>query len=599
MESRNSYLINRSLIKFLVASIATMAVTNIDGVVDSVLMGQLIGPQAVSAIQNVVPVMGLIFAISYLLSAGAAIITAKALGRRDFDEAGSSMTVSVFSCLGFGLILSLLSGVLTPKLSSLLCQDMTLYDDTYKYLFVIMAGAFLVFLFSGMSVLVETIGYPRLVSFATISSMIGNLICDILYVKVFSMDITGAALATLTGMLFGVAVLFLFLFRKRKTLGIRVRFTGFAGMMGRNVVMGIPSFFGNIALTLMIFMCNYFVQSVHGAAGVFVMSIGYAMISFGQMISGGVQGAFLGIGGMLTAQRDYDGLRRLLKKGLVISCGFALLSVIAVLFISGALAGLFGATDPSVIRLTRQGLPFIASLNFSLSVILPLMIMYQINDHSVISTLSALSLLFGLGIGFLLAKYLIGNIWAAFPIGTGLSIAAVLLCSIPARKRTGGNAGRIHLIPEPLDDTMRFDISVPCDRKRVGEAVHKVRDYLSDKTTHEMELDISHCTEELLLNYAAHSGRSEKAYMDVSLIRDKDKDSITLLVKDDGIPFDPIHAANEDTRAGLKIVKKFMNDASYSYSFGQNMVIMKWEGTQEEQLRLPDRGCGGMSNQTC
>ena len=449
MKSRNSYLINRSLKNFLVASIASMAVMNINGVVDSVLMGQLIGPQAVSAIQNVVPVMGLVSAISLLFSAGAAITTAKALGRRNFDEAGSSMTVSVSTCLGFGLIISLLSGVLAPKISSLLCQDMTLFDNTYKYLFVIMAGAFLLLLFNGMSILIETIGYPRLVSFATVSSMIGNLICDILYVKVFSMDISGAALATLTGTLFGVGALFIFLFRERKALGLRVYFTGFTGMMGRNVVMGIPSFFGSLALTLMIFMCNFFVQSVHGAAGVFVMSIGYAMISFGQMISGGVQGAFLGIGGMLAAQSDYDGLRRLLKRGLVISCGFATLSVLVVLFVSGALAALFGATDPSVISLTRQGLPLIASLNFSLSVVLPLMIMYQINDHSVISTLSALSLLFSLGIGFLLAKYLIGNIWVAFPIGSGLSIGFVLLCSIPARIMAGGNVGRIHLIPKP------------------------------------------------------------------------------------------------------------------------------------------------------
>ena len=296
-------------------------------------------------------------------------------------------------------------------------------------------------------------------------------------------------------------------------------------------------------------------------------------------INGVVDSVLMGqLRGMLAAQRDYDGLRRLLKRGLVISCGFALLCVIAVLFVSGGLAALFGATDPSVIRLTRQGLPLVATLNFSLSIVLPLMIMYQINDHSVISTLSALSLLFGLGIGFLLAKYLIGNIWAAFPIGTGLSVAFVLLCSIPARKKTRGNAGRIHLIPEPLDDTMRFDVSVPCDRNRVGETVHKVCDFLSGKTTHEKELDISHCIEELLLNYAEHSGRSESAYMDISLIRDRD--GITLLVKDDGIPFDPVHAANDDIKAGLKIVKEFMNDASYSYSFGQNVVIMKWKEPQ-------------------
>ena len=574
MKNRNSYLISRSLRRFLMASIATMAIVNINTIVDSVLMGQLISPEAVSAIQNVVPIMGLIAGITSLLSAGASIIATKALGRRDFDEASSSITVAVSSCLGFGLIVSLLTGVLAPRICSLLCQDPALYENTYKYLYVIIAGAFLMFLLNGTSIIVESIGYPRLVSFAMLSSVIVNLICDILYVKVFLMDISGAALATLTGSLIGVIALFVFLFWKRKMLGIRPYFRGFASMMGRNVVMGIPPFLGNLAITLLIFMCNYFVQSVHGETGVFVMSIGYAMVSLGQMISGGVQGAFLGIGGLLVAQRDYDGLRRLVKRGLAISCGFALLCFLAVLFVSDELAVLFGATDPATIRLTGQGLPLITTMNFSLSVILPLAIVYQINDHSVISALSASSLLFGMGIAFILAKYLTGIIWVAFPIGTALSIAFVLLCSILVRRKAGGNAENVLLIPEPLDDTTRFDISVPCDRSSVGEAVRRACDFLSGKATHDTILHISHCMEELLLNYAEHSGKSQKAYMDISILCDRD--AITLIVKDDGIPFDPIHAANEEMKAGLKVVQAFMSDASYSYSLGQNIVTMKW-----------------------
>ena len=574
MKNRNSYLISRSLRRFLMASIATMAIVNINTIVDSVLMGQLISPEAVSAIQNVVPIMGLIAGITSLLSAGASIIATKALGRRDFDEASSSITVAVSSCLGFGLIVSLLTGVLAPRICSLLCQDPALYENTYKYLYVIIAGAFLMFLLNGTSIIVESIGYPRLVSFAMLSSVIVNLICDILYVKVFLMDISGAALATLTGSLIGVIALFVFLFWKRKMLGIRPYFRGFASMMGRNVVMGIPPFLGNLAITLLIFMCNYFVQSVHGEAGVFVMSIGYAMVSLGQMISGGVQGAFLGIGGLLVAQRDYDGLRRLVKRGLAISCGFALLCFLAVLFVSDELAVLFGATDPATIRLTGQGLPLITTMNFSLSVILPLAIVYQINDHSVISALSASSLLFGMGIAFILAKYLTGIIWVAFPIGTALSIVFVLLCSILVRRKAGGNAESVLLIPEPLDDTTRFDISVPCDRSSVGEAVRRACDFLSGKATHDTILHISHCMEELLLNYAEHSGKSQKAYMDISILCDRD--AITLIVKDDGIPFDPIHAANEEMKAGLKVVQAFMSDASYSYSLGQNIVTMKW-----------------------
>ena len=574
MKNRNSYLISRSLRRFLMASIATMAIVNINTIVDSVLMGQLISPEAVSAIQNVVPIMGLIAGITSLLSAGASIIATKALGRRDFDEASSSITVAVSSCLAFGLIVSLLTGVLAPRICSLLCQDPALYENTCKYLYVIIAGAFLMFLMNGTSIIVESIGYPRLVSFAMLSSVIVNLICDILYVKVFLMDISGAALATLTGSLIGVIALFVFLFWKRKMLGIRPYFRGFASMMGRNVVMGIPPFLGNLAITLLFFMCNYFVQSVHGETGVFVMSIGYAMVSLGQMISGGVQGAFLGIGGLLVAQRDYDGLRRLVKRGLAISCGFALLCFLAVLFVSDELAVLFGATDPATIRLTGQGLPLITTMNFSLSVILPLAIVYQINDHSVISALSASSLLFGMGIAFILAKYLTGIIWVAFPIGTALSIAFVLLCSILVRRKAGGNAESVLLIPEPLDDTTRFDISVPCDRSSVGEAVRRACDFLSGKATHDTILHISHCMEELLLNYAEHSGKSQKAYMDISILCDRD--AITLIVKDDGIPFDPIHAANEEMKAGLKVVQAFMSDASYSYSLGQNIVIMKW-----------------------
>lgn len=574
MGNRNSYLINRSLNRFLMASIASTAIMIINGMVDSVLMGQLIGPETVSAIQNAVPVMGVIASISLLLSSGASIIAAKALGRRDFDEASSSITVAFSCCLGFGLLIALLSGVLSPRLCAMLCQDITLYENTYKYLSVIIASAFLPILLNGMGVIIEAIGYPRLVSYALLSSMIGNLICDILYVKLLSMDITGAALATLTGTLIGTVALFIFLIRERKKLGIRPYFRGFAGMMGRNAAKGIPSFLGYLALTLLTFMCNYFVQSVHGKSGVFVVSIGYAILMFGQMVSGGVQGAFLGIGGLLAVQKDYDGLRRLMKRGLVISCGFALLSVIAGLLFSGEFAVLFGAKDSSVIRLTRQGLPLITTINISLSLILPLAIMYQINDHPVISTLSAVSPLIFLGAEFLSAKYLAVEIWAAFPIGAALSLAFVLLCSIIVRKRDGGNVGPFHLIPEPLDDTLRFDISVHCDRNGIGEGILRIRAFLSGKTTGEKAMVIAHCTEELLLNYVEHSGKPEKACADISIICDRS--DTTLLVKDDGKPFDPVHVADENRRAGLKILKAYMNDASYSYSFGQNVVIMKW-----------------------
>lgn len=161
MENRNSYLINRSLNRFLMASIASMTIMSIKGMVDSVLMGQLIGPEAVSAVQNAVPVMGFIACISILFSSGASIVATKALGRRDFDEACSSIMVAVSCCLGFVLLIAILSGMLSPRLCALLCQDAALYENTYKYLSVMMSGAFLPLLLNGMAVLIAGALPPR------------------------------------------------------------------------------------------------------------------------------------------------------------------------------------------------------------------------------------------------------------------------------------------------------------------------------------------------------------------------------------------------------------------------------------------------------
>ena len=574
MKDRNSYLINKSLGRFLFASIATMAIVNINNVVDSILMGQLIGPQAVSAIQNVSPVTGLLAGISLLLTAGASIIIAKALGRRDFDEASSSLTTAIVSCFGFGVLISLLSLTFSSGLTSALCLDPALYDNTYKYLSVMLGGAFLLIVMNGTGGLVEVVGYPKLVSVSMLTSVVVNLICDILYVKVFSMDIGGAALATLTGYLVASFMFLFFLFRKRRSLGIRPYFKGFGHMLGENMKMGVPSMLSSLALTLMIFMCNFFVQSVHGETGLFVMSIGLTLVILGQMVSGGVESAFLGIGGMLVGQRDYDGLRRLLRRGLTISIGFAVLCNVAVWFIAEHLATLFGAKDPAVIEMTGQGLPLIAMTNFALSVILPMVIIFQLNEHPVLSMISALSLLINLGIGFILAKYVIKNIWVAFPIGSALSILLIPLISIPVRKKAGNSVGRIHLIPVRLEGVERLDLSVPCDRNRTEGVISSVREFLEGKCSEERIMGVAHCIDELLLNYTQHSGKSEKAYMDISLILDAE--GLSLFVKDDGVPFDPVHVEADRERSGLTIVKEFMNDADYSYSFGQNIVTMKW-----------------------
>lgn len=67
---RKSYLINRSLKVYLAASIVTMAVMNLNGI----LMGRIIGPDALSAINASMPLNSMIAVVDTIFANGAAKI---------------------------------------------------------------------------------------------------------------------------------------------------------------------------------------------------------------------------------------------------------------------------------------------------------------------------------------------------------------------------------------------------------------------------------------------------------------------------------------------------------------------------------------------
>ena len=87
-------------------------------------------------------------------------------------------------------------------------------------------------------------------------------------------------------------------------------------------------------------------------------------------------------------------------------------------------------------------------------------------------------------------------------------------------------------------------------------------------------MNLNLAIEEAVVNVMSYAYPDGKGDVTVDIKVDSEKVKVTLT--DSGIPFDPIHVANEDMKSGLKLVQAYMSDASYSYSLGQNIVIMKW-----------------------
>ena len=103
MNKRNGYLISKALHTFMWASILSSVAQLLSTLVDAVVVSNLIGPDAISAVNVSVPVLSLVGCFGILLGVGESIVAAKAMGHRNMEEANRVFSVSLKTTLIFGL----------------------------------------------------------------------------------------------------------------------------------------------------------------------------------------------------------------------------------------------------------------------------------------------------------------------------------------------------------------------------------------------------------------------------------------------------------------------------------------------------------------
>ena len=96
-EKRNSYLVSKALKTFMFASVLASLAQRLATMTDAIVVSNLIGPDAISAINVVTPIITLFPTISLLFGIGGSVLAAKAIGRRDADEANRVFTAALLA----------------------------------------------------------------------------------------------------------------------------------------------------------------------------------------------------------------------------------------------------------------------------------------------------------------------------------------------------------------------------------------------------------------------------------------------------------------------------------------------------------------------
>ncbi len=570
-----------------------MAVMNLNGMIDGILMGRLLGPDALSSIQASMPVISGIAALNLLFTNGAAVIVSKALGGWDYKESNRSITVSLISNLAAGILLAAFSLPLSSVISDILCKDPGLTENVRKYVLVLLIGSLLLMLQNGMSVIADVAIGPRVVTVSIISSVVVNLICDMIFVKFIGMDIKGAALATLMGAASSITIFLLFFIKNKKKLELKFDLSSAGKMLGENITRGIPGMISTLAIMLLTLMCNFFIQNALGKEGMFVISIGFNFVSLANMIAGGIGMAFLAIGGMLCGQKDYTGLKLLYLRGMMISMFAVILFNVIAWLIPDKLAELFGANSDDLIQLTSSGLPIICTFVVALNIISPTSVIYQLLEHNGLSMVASISMIGSALLALITVSALMPpeNIWYAFPAAAAFSVMLVFVLSEIVRHSCKRKVDHISLIPDTQGELNRFDISVQCTEQNIREGIKEIRSFVESQCDDpKLANNIVVCLEELLINIVKFAKKGKGEYFDLVIINENG--ILKAVIRDNGVPFDPAHCAESEWNFGLKILHHFADEFDYSYSFGQNITFLTLKSSAEitaENENIPDR----------
>ena len=184
------------LMQYAVPAIIAMTASSLYNMVDSVFIGQGVGPMAIAGLAITFPLMNLSAAFGAMVGVGTSTMISVRLGQKNREEAqeyfGNCLTLNVLIGLIFmGLVLAFLNPILTFFGAS----DQTL-PYAREYMEWILYGNVFTHLYFGLNAVLRSAGHPRTAMSATILTVLLNTALDPIFIYALDMGIKGAAIAT-------------------------------------------------------------------------------------------------------------------------------------------------------------------------------------------------------------------------------------------------------------------------------------------------------------------------------------------------------------------------------------------------------------------
>ena len=575
---KKGYLIAKALHQFMWASILASVASQIAMTTDAIVVSQFIGPEAISAINLTMPVVIFFNFLMMLFGMGGTVLVARSLGERDAQTSNKVFSSTLIGLIAVGVFFSALLLFFSPQVASFITNDTPIvYSLSLRYLRIMLLGTTITILFMTITNFIKTDGNPKLVMKAVLVSSFVNLFFDILFIAILKTGIEGSAWASIIGSVTALLLCSRHFQSTNNSYHWQVELKQCHQYILKGVKMGFPMGINTLLLGVSTYAINSIILSTLGTDGIFAWAICFQLFIILQMVLGGIATSIYSIGGLLIGEKDILGLRLLTNKVMKYVCLSLLVITLFALITPGSIGWLFASKNVQSEDMFLNALRIYSLILIPYAMAVVYRILYQILGYWTLSVVTSIAQM-GCMVLFvgLLAWVKPEWLWWGFPV-SGLFLLGIYLVVTLVIHHKNPDAEVMTLIPQ-AEDGQSLNFSVRYNNDDVQQALENILSFLE---TCDIEpstsFQINLCCEELMYNIVTYAVNKdpEKHLFDVHIVCHKD--TVSVLIKDDGKPFNPILKSvsfNEDGDGlGLALVNT-MADMKYKFMYNQNVVFL-------------------------
>ncbi len=348
--------IGKLLKQYALPAIIAQTASSLYNMVDSIFIGQGVGPLAISGLAVTFPLMNLSTAFGTLVGAGAATMLSVLLGQKNYKAANKVLGNVVSLNIIIGLIFMAAALIFIDPILYFFGASENTLPYAKKYITIILIGNVITHLYFGLNAAMRSSGNPKKAMGLTIFTVLFNAVLDPIFIFWLDLGIAGAAWATVIAQTVAMFVVLHHFNDKTKPFHFEKGILRLDMRVAKDSLsIGMGPFLMNAAACLVTLFINQQLREYSGDLGIGAYGICNRFGFMFVMICMGLNQGMQPIAGYNYGARQYSRVREVFWKTVRIAVMIMTVCFIFGMFLPRAAVGIF-THDGELVELSARAL---------------------------------------------------------------------------------------------------------------------------------------------------------------------------------------------------------------------------------------------------